>query len=183
MRRLPHLLTFVRLVAAPVLVWLVLQSRFREALVLIVLAGITDWFDGFAARRLGVTGQLGVILDPLADKIMLVALFLVLGAVALVPIWLVALVIGRDVIIVLGALLLRVVRNIHKFLPSTLGKVSTFFQITTVVMVLVHASFPYRLFLWLEIIAIALCAFFTAISGMDYLRLGIQMTLTVKPPR
>ncbi len=186
LRRLPHLLTIARLIASPVLVWLVLESRFREALALVVLAGMTDWFDGFAARRLGVTGQLGVILDPLADKTMLVTLFLVLGAVALIPLWLVILVIGRDLVIVMGALLLRAFRNIHKFLPSTLGKVSTFFQITLVVMVLVHASFPYRLFFWLEFIAIVLCAFFTAFSGLDYARLGIQMTrnpaVTVEPP-
>lgn len=158
------------------LVWLLIQSRFREALGLAVLAGLTDWFDGYAARKLNVTGRLGVILDPLADKIMLVTLFVALTIVGLIQGWLLGLVIGRDLIILTGALLLRIFRGIHKFLPSTLGKVSTFFQIMLVLMVLLNSAFRYRLFFWLEITAILLCAFFTAFSGLDYIRKGIQMT-------
>lgn len=164
------------MLASPLLVWLLLQSRFREALGLAVLAGLTDWFDGYAARKLNVTGRLGAVLDPLADKIMLVTLFIALAVVGLIPKWLLGLVIGRDLIIVIGAILLRAFRGIRKFLPSTWGKVSTFFQIMLVLMVLLRAAFRYRLFLWLEITAILLCTLFTAVSGVDYIRKGIRMT-------
>ncbi len=141
----------------------------------VVFAGLTDWFDGYAARRLGVSGRLGVILDPIADKTLLVTLFLVLGVIGLLPLWLVALVIGRDLVIVTGALLVRLLRNLREFRPSTLGKVSTFFQMIMVLMQLVHAAFPNEFFLWLRDIAVFLCALFTATSGLSYIRLGIQI--------
>lgn len=176
MRHFPDFITFLRLMASPIVAGLVLQSRFREALGLVLFAGVTDWLDGFAARRLGVGGKLGVILDPLADKVLLVTLFVVLGVAGLVPVWLVLLTIGRDLVIVVGALLLRMFRNVHRFAPSTLGKVSTFFQIVLVLLVLLHAAFPYEFILWLEITAIVLSTVFTTLSGMEYIRLGIRLT-------
>ncbi len=176
MRFVPNAITLLRLFASPVSAWLIVQRRFREALALGILAGLTDWFDGFAARRLKVRGNLGVILDPLADKFLLVTLFLALAAVGLIRFWLLALVIGRDLVIVIGALLLRLFRDVHQFRPSTLGKVSTFFQIIFVLMVLLYAAFPYELLLWLRTAALALTALFTALSGIEYVRLGIRLT-------
>jgi cardiolipin synthase (CMP-forming) len=175
LRQLPNFLTLIRLLASPLIAWLLLRSRFQEALGLVLLAGFTDWFDGFTARRLQVSGNLGVILDPVADKILLVTLFLVLGVMGLLPPWLVILVIGRDLVIVTGALLLRLTRNIRQFIPSTSGKVSTFFQIVLVLTVLIYAALPNELFLLLRNLALFLSAFFTALSGLDYLRRGIQM--------
>jgi cardiolipin synthase (CMP-forming) len=175
LRQLPNFLTLIRLLASPLIAWLLLRSRFQEALGLVLLAGFTDWFDGFTARRLQVSGNLGVILDPVADKTLLVTLFLVLGVMGLLPPWLVILVIGRDVVIVTGALLLRVTRDIRQFIPLTSGKVSTFFQIVLVLTVLIYAALPNELFLLLRNLALFLSAFFTALSGLDYLRRGIQM--------
>lgn len=176
LRQLPSLLTLTRLAASPFLVWLVLNSEYRAALGLVLFAGLTDWFDGFAARRLGVAGRFGMILDPLADKTMLVTLFVVTGIAGLLPAWLVGLVIGRDFVIATGALLLTIFRGIRRFPPSLLGKVSTFFQIVLVLLVLLHAAFPNWFFLWLELAALALTTLFTALSGIGYVRLGIQMT-------
>ena len=107
------------MVAAPFLVWLIVEARFGTALLVVGFAGISDWLDGYTARRLGATGNLGTILDPLADKAMLVSLFLALTYVALIPIWVLALVLGRDAVIVTGAVLLRIFRGIQKFVPST----------------------------------------------------------------
>jgi cardiolipin synthase (CMP-forming) len=163
--------------------WLLLQFRFHEALAAVLVAGLTDWFDGFAARRLHVSGRIGVILDPLADKTLLVTLFLTIGYMRLVPEWLIYLIIGRDLMIVAGALALRVLRGIREFRPSTLGKVSTFFQILLLLLVLVHASFRYEMLLWLQNIALLLCALFTSLSGLDYIRRGTQMSQTHGPPR
>jgi cardiolipin synthase len=81
----------------------------------------------------------------------------------------------RDVVIVIGALLIRIYRNVHKFHPSVLGKVSTFFQIMLVLMVLLDAAFPNLLFHVLRITALVLSAIFTALSGADYVRRGIEM--------
>ena len=178
LRQLPHVLTFIRLAASPLLAWLLLQSRFREALATALAAGLTDWFDGFAARRLHVSSQIGIILDPIADKVMLMTVFLTLGYVGLVSKWLIYLVVGRDLIIAGGALMLRILRNVHRFLPSTLGKISTFFQITFVLLVLIEASFRNEIFVWSKNTAMIFCALFTALSGFDYIRRGVDMSKT-----
>jgi cardiolipin synthase (CMP-forming) len=175
LHRLPDVITLIRLLAAPVLAWLILQARFREALALVVLAGLTDWLDGFAARRFGTSGRLGVVLDPLADKVLLVTLFLVLTVVRLIPRWLLILVLARDAVIVTGALVLRALRGRHQFLPSMLGKISTFFQIMLVLMVLLWAVLPIELFYLLKSAAIVLTTLFTSLSGIDYVRRGWVM--------
>ncbi len=158
------------------IVWLLVNSRFRAALAVVLAAGLTDWLDGFAARKLGTSGQLGIIFDPLADKALLVTLFLVLGWIHLVPLWMVLIVMGRDAVIVTGALLLRIFRGVRRFLPTTLGKVSTFFQITLVLLVLFYAAFLFFWLQWLEIAALVLSAVFTTLSWIDYVRIGIEMT-------
>ncbi len=178
LRQLPHLLTFLRLAASPFLVELLLRSRFRAALAVALLAGLTDWLDGFVARRMKVSGRAGVILDPLADKTLLLALFLTLGYIGFLPLWLIWLVIGRDVVIVMGALLLRMLRGVRRFLPSPLGKISTFFQIVLVLVVLIHASFGNPVSLWLQDLALVLCGLFTAASGLDYIRRGVGLSMT-----
>ena len=140
------------------------------------MAGVTDWFDGFTARKLRVSDRVGVFLDPLADKVMLVTLFVVLAAIHLISGWMLGLVLGRDLVIVSGAGLLRAFRGYHRFLPSTLGKISTFFQIVLVFLVLTRAAYPFGFLEVLESLAVLLCAFFTASSGLDYVRRGIEMT-------
>jgi cardiolipin synthase len=163
------------------LAWLLLKGEFRLSLTLVAVAGITDWLDGFSARKLGVTGKVGVVLDPLADKALLVTLFLALGVLRLVPLWMLGLAIGRDLVIVFGSLLLRIFRNRRRFVPSILGKISTFFQIVFVLLVLIRAAVPpYAWLLWLEIVALILTAVFTAASGLDYVLKGI--TMTRQPP-
>jgi cardiolipin synthase (CMP-forming) len=175
LRQIPHLLTLLRVALSPVLVWLIVKSSFDAALCIVVLAGVTDWLDGYAARKLGVMGKLGTILDPMADKLMLVTLFFALAYVRLIPLWLLVLVMGRDVVIVTGALLVRIFRNIRKFTPSTIGKVSTFFQIVFVLMVLLYAAVPFGFFHLLEVLALILTTLFTTLSGAGYIRLGIRM--------
>lgn len=180
---LPHLLTLIRLVSSPVLAWLIVELRFREALALVLLAGVTDWLDGFSARQLGVTGNVGMVFDPLADKAMLTTLFVTLAYVHLIPIWLSILVIGRDAVIVAGALLLRIFRSVRRFLPSRLGKISTFFQIALVLLVLLRAAFADSIFVPLARAAIGLGAVFTIASGADYVRNGLRMACRVPSTR
>ncbi len=176
MRQLPHLLTLLRLFLAPLLAWLIIRLRFEEALLLVGFAGLTDWFDGYAARRLGAAGKIGAVLDPLADKAMLVTLFCALAYAGLIPLWALALVMGRDLVIVTGSLLLRIFRNVRRFVPSTVGKVCTFFQIVFVLLVLLNAAIPLPLLAWLALLALALTAIFTTWSGIGYIALGIRLT-------
>jgi cardiolipin synthase len=177
LRWVPDAFTVARFFASPLLAWLLWQHEFRLGLLLVALAGVTDWLDGYSARKLGVTGKIGVVLDPLADKTLLVTLFLTLGALRLVPLWMLALAIGRDLVIVGGSLLLRIFRNRRRFIPTILGKISTFFQIVFVLLVLIRAAVPpYAWLLWLETVALILTAIFTSASGLDYIWKGIVMT-------
>jgi len=175
LRQLPNFITSLRLLASPLSVWLLTHFRFRAALALVLLAGLTDWLDGFAARRYGASGRLGAILDPLADKTMLVLLFVTLGLLGFIPPWLVALVIVRDLVIVIGAALLRFFRNIRIFRPSVLGKVSTFFQIVFVLLILLQTAFPDPVIRLLENVAMICTTAFTFLSGIGYVRLGVRL--------
>lgn len=145
---------------------------------------LTDWLDGWTARRLnGGETKAGVILDPLADKTMLVTLFLCCGPAGLIPVWLVALVMGRDLVIVAGASLVRAVKGPMRFSPMAVGKVSTFFQILSVLLVLIvgaihGGAWAARSSFWLRTLAdlcLAETAFFTIASGLAYIRRGIAM--------
>jgi cardiolipin synthase len=173
--RLPNLISLTRLMAAPFIGWLLYAGRFREALFVLLAAGVTDWLDGYAARKLHQSNHLGIILDPLADKVLLVVVFVCLGLLSLIPMWLFVIVVVRDVVIVTGALLLRLLRNRREFVPSTMGKVSTFFQIVLALLAVVYAAFPYEVIQWLKVTGVILTAIFTLLSGIAYIRLGIQM--------
>lgn len=186
----PNLISLARLLSAPWLGWLVLQHRFGFALVATFTVGLTDWLDGWVARHLkGGETRFGLVLDPLADKAMLVTLFLCCGPAGLIPIWLVALVLGRDSVIVAGATLVRVLKGPMRFTPLAVGKVSTFFQMLSVLLVLIFAALTGDSFrgpeglgsakpAWLRVIVdlcLAETAFFTAISGLGYVRRGIRL--------
>jgi cardiolipin synthase len=164
-----------------VLVWLIVQQRLDAAIGVIVFAALTDWFDGYAARRLGSSGKTGLILDPMADKLMLVALFCALTYTRYIPWWFLVLALGRDLVVVIGALLVRLFRNVRTFPPKILGKVSTFFQIVYALLCLLWAAFPFRLLQWLDWTALVLATLFTVLSGIDYVRVGIRMAS--EPPR
>lgn len=99
-RHLPNLITALRLILVAPIVWLLLEGRFPEAFSLFVIAGCSDLVDGFLARRFGWTSRLGGILDPLADKALMVGILLVLGWRGELPLWLVTLAVGRDVMLV-----------------------------------------------------------------------------------
>lgn len=178
---LPNLLTALRLAAAPFVAWLITHGSYRNAVAWVAFAGVTDWMDGMAARRFGSGGALGLVLDPLADKTMLVTLFLALGYAGLIPLWLVALIIGRDLVIVIGALLLRMFRGVRRFKPMMMGKVSTFFQIVYALLTLLEAAWPFALLRWLQLTGMALTCLFTVASGAGYIRLGIRLARREEP--
>ena len=181
LRLIPNFVTAFRVLCSPVVAWLLFQSSFRIALLLALLAGISDWLDGFTARKLKLSGKLGIVFDPLADKALLITLFITLGVLQLVPAWMFWLVVGRDLVIVFGALLVRILRGLTKFPPLMVGKVSTFFQIVLIVSVLCLAAFPLTIFLWLKNMALGLTALFTLWSGISYVRLGIAIARRQMP--
>jgi cardiolipin synthase (CMP-forming) len=132
---IPNVLTFLRLGIVPFFVAATLAERFTLAFVLFVVAGVSDAFDGYLARRLNQRSRLGAILDPAADKLLMVSAYGVYTFVGVVrhqlPIWLTFPVLLRDVTIVIFAYLLYTRIGISRFPPSFAGKLSTVFQVIT----------------------------------------------------
>jgi cardiolipin synthase (CMP-forming) len=125
LRHLPNLLSGFRLLAAPLAAWAILAEHDTAALVIFASAGFSDLADGYVARHWRFTSQAGAWLDPLADKLLMLFCFLALWKVGAAPLWLVALVIARDVVIGSGAVLARMLNLPLRIEPLMIGKATT----------------------------------------------------------
>lgn len=137
----PNLLSIFRMGLVPLFIIALTEGRPGRALVLFLVAAVTDGLDGFIARFWGQHSHLGTYLDPAADKLLLVSAFVMLaipfeGAAPLIPVWVAVLVIARDVLIVAVALILYLALGVTQFRPAAIGKISTGIQLVTVVLVL-----------------------------------------------
>lgn len=141
LKHIPNLLTLLRISAIAPICWLLWREQFTQALLLLLLAGLTDAFDGFLARRFGWVSKLGALLDPLADKLFIVSVVLLFGFKHYLPWWLVWLVLGRDVVILGGAVAYRLVFGDLEINPSRWGKLNTALQISLLALTLVHVAF------------------------------------------
>lgn len=141
LKALPNLITFGRLLAVPATVWLILQHRLDLAFLLFVAAGISDGLDGWLARILDARTQIGALLDPVADKALLVCVYVTLAAIQVLPDWLAILVVFRDVMIVGGLLLLWMLGQRPIIQPLYVSKVNTVLQITLAALALFVAGF------------------------------------------
>ncbi|MGE5547062.1 MAG: CDP-alcohol phosphatidyltransferase family protein [Solirubrobacterales bacterium] len=137
MRHLPNILTALRLLSMPVIVWLMVSGRFQAAFWVFAVSSVTDAVDGAIARLFDARTRLGQWLDPLADKVMLVGVYVTLGIQSQVPLWLVVLVVLRDVLIVLYALV-YVLAGSFDTSPLLISKINTAAQITLAGVVLAH---------------------------------------------
>lgn len=126
---LPNALCVLRMLLAPLVAWLLLNGEYQLTLAVFFFAAVTDALDGFLAKRFNWISELGKVLDPLADKVLLVTVFITLAVLARVPIWLAAIVVLRDVVIAAGAICFRVLRGPLHGAPTTLSKVNTLVQI------------------------------------------------------
>lgn len=140
-RHLPNAITLVRIALVPPAMWAVVAGRYAMALSLILLAGASDALDGYLARHFGWTSRLGAILDPLADKLLMVASFVTLGLLGHIPLWLTGLVVARDVTIVSGALAYHYTVGPVELRPTSLSRVNTVLQIALVVETLIRLNF------------------------------------------
>ncbi|MBO0798965.1 MAG: CDP-alcohol phosphatidyltransferase family protein [Blastocatellia bacterium] len=141
-----NLLTVCRFILIPVFVTTLYYQRFVWSLSIFLTAAITDGLDGLLARSLNQKTHLGEILDPMADKLLLVTAFIILSMprftiLAPIPFWLTAAVISRDVFIVLGALVINITTGFSKFRPSLPGKINTFVQVLMIVVYLIANAF------------------------------------------
>lgn len=147
---IPNLLTFLRMALIPVFATLLFYGMSGWALLVFVIAGVSDGIDGFVARRFNQESELGTILDPIADKLLMTTAFIILTLPNIfpptrhlpVPFWVTAAVIGRDVAIITVAAAIFIITEFRGFKPSWLGKISTVVQVFAVGLILIAAVFP-----------------------------------------
>ncbi len=168
---LPNLLTLGRIVLTPAMVIFLLDRKIDYAFAVFVVAGVTDGLDGFLARVMKQKTKTGAILDPIADKLLLNTAYATLVAIGYIPNYLAVLVISRDVIIVMGVLLLFLFHRGVEIRPTWLGKLTTLFQLGTIFFV--FAGHFFVLSSWVLPGLYAITAVLTVLSGLHYMMLGI----------
>lgn len=171
-------MTILRVILVPVFIIFILYGFLPEALATFVLAGLTDLLDGLIARTFNLKSQLGMLLDPLADKLLLVSGFVVLTLPGpdlqfRVPLWLTITVISRDVLLVISVVVVNLAVGKHVFPPSVWGKLTTAFQLLTVFLVLVGNAVGVLTALIQPVFFLTLAL--TVISGLHYLIRGRRL--------
>jgi cardiolipin synthase (CMP-forming) len=133
---IPNFITIARLIGVPVVVWLIIADQYFAAVSLFILAGVSDAVDGFIAKRYGATSELGAFLDPIADKALLVSVFVTLGYEGILPAWLIILTVSRDILIIGGVILSYVMAKPVAMKPLWVSKLNTVAQILLIALVL-----------------------------------------------
>lgn len=182
LRHLPNLITLLRIAMVPAIFALLLAQQFEAALWLVLVAGGSDALDGFLAKHFGWQSRLGSLLDPIADKLLLLGCFIGLWWTGQVPTWLLALVIGRDLVIVAGAVTFHLLIRPLSGEPTLLGKLATFLQIGLVLLWLLHLAWWPQLQPWIEP-AMLLTAALIVLSGIDYIVRWAHRALAVRRDR
>lgn len=176
---IPNLISVLRIFMSVPVVWAMLEQRFDIALVLFAVAGVSDGLDGYLAKHYGWQSQLGGLLDPLADKVLLVSSYLTLALIGIIPVWLVMLVIVRDLVIVTGALVyhFRVMELDAR--PSLISKFNTFSQIVLVLAVVLDRGlwalpgWSIEGLIWLVMVT-------TLASGVNYVWVWSRLAMSHK---
>ena len=170
---IPNLISTIRIILVPIFIIYLINDRFLAALIVFVVAGLSDGADGLTARLLNQKSRLGSYLDPLADKFLLVAAFIVLAARDVIPAWLTVIVITRDILILTGVLILFLNKQDLKIRPSVLSKITTCLQLGAVFLVLARDPFPF--FSGIIQPVYLTTAVLTIASGLHYMRSWFQM--------
>ncbi|MGN6516182.1 MAG: CDP-alcohol phosphatidyltransferase family protein [Rhizomicrobium sp.] len=175
-RNIPNFLTALRLAASPALVALLWRGHDYAALIVFIFAGLTDAADGYLAKRFQLQTRFGRYLDPAADKLLMFVSFVTLALLNVTPLWLMALVIARDVVIVIAIGLALLLELPLRVTPNFLGKVSTAVQVIYVGLLLLMLTFDIQI-PWLSHFAVFAVAFFTVASGLGYAQLWLRAAL------
>jgi len=182
LKALPNIITIARLIAVPVVVWLFLVDKMTIAFWLFIIAGISDAIDGYLAKWLDARSVLGSYLDPLADKLLLIAVFLLLGRGGFIPVWLVVLIVARDATLMgVSSLVVRKDRK-TAMRPLMISKLNTTLQIVLAGLVLSRLGLGFPDIGAGHDILVYAVAVTTTISGMLYLWRIYAVSPTGAPP-
>jgi cardiolipin synthase len=182
MLNLPNFLTLLRILTIPVFLEFLSYRFFWEALLVFAIGGFTDFLDGFVARWMNQQTPLGTYLDPVADKLLVITSFVMLGSMDAIPMWLVIVVIARDLLLVLGyGIIYFLVEERLQVKPTIIGKWSTTFQLLTLAIVLVTLDQPKLLPAATLDVFVDVTAIVTVVSGCQYLYRGLVWLQTKAP--
>ncbi len=170
---LPNCITLIRVLLVPLFAIFVLEGDYPDAFLVFAAAGVSDGLDGFLARVLHQKTKFGAVLDPIADKALLITAFVMLAVVGLIPSWLTVLVVSRDVIIMAGIGILMFSQHDVTIRPSYLSKATTLMQLVTVAFALGHQHLPMLLPLGQPLLVVT--AGLTLLSGGHYIAVGFKM--------
>jgi cardiolipin synthase len=178
---IPNFLSLLRIILVPVFVIFLIQDESYKALIIFVIAGLTDVLDGTMARLLNAQTKLGSYLDPIADKLLLATSFVTLAILGIIPSWLTVIVMSRDFIILLGIAILSLMSVTFEIKPALIGKVTTALQISTVFFALLYKAVTHDLnYNWI-LTLFWLTALFTVASGLVYIIRGIKIINRTNP--
>ncbi len=179
---LPNLITIARILLVPIMVWAIASQEMAIAFFLFLAAGLSDAVDGFLAKRFGMASELGAYLDPLADKVLIVSIYVSLGITEAIPRWLVILVVSRDFLIVGGIMLAWVLGNPLTIKPLMVSKLNTVAQILFAGFVLAALGFDLDADRIRQVL-MALVAVLTLLSVAFYLREWVRHMGVTTPGR
>jgi|SRR5437667_3080349 len=167
MRHVPNILTLIRLGLIPVMAYYLLLQAYAMALLIFLVAALTDLADGYIARRFKLTSSFGATLDPIADKLSMLVATVLLAWLLLLPIWLAIAIVVRDILIVAGALAYRITLGHVEIAPTRLSKANTFIEFTVLLLVMAAAAGWIDTGAWIA--TVFLIVFITVIaSGAQY---------------
>ncbi len=171
---LPNAITIIRILLIPLFLYKVIEGEMIFATAVYLTAAITDGLDGFIARVWKLQTKLGTFLDPMADKLLITTSFLTLSVLKIIPLWLALAVISRDFIIVGGSLLVYLIKNDLTIQPQPIGKVTTFFQFSYILLVLLQSATDISYLSNLYGPMVLITGSLTIISGAVYILDGLR---------
>ena len=168
---LPNIITLGRLLAVPIIIWLILNNNMNKAFFIFIIGSISDAIDGSIARAMKKKTILGSYLDPIADKLLVIAVYLTLSYKNYIPCWLSITVVLRDLLIIKSSILLKFFNNNFQIKPLKISKINTTLQLTYISWILAYSSFP-LIFIWkIDIILIVCVTLTTYVSSFKYIKI------------
>jgi len=178
---IPNIITLARIILVPVIVWAIASAQMEIAFSIFVVAGISDAVDGFLAKRFNMTSELGALLDPLADKALLVSIYVALGIWGAVPLWIVILVVSRDIMIVSAVIVSWVFGKPVPMKPLMVSKLNTAAQVAFAALILASLGFGFKPAPY-DYMLMVLVTVFTLVSVSLYLVEWLRHMSTIEAP-
>ena len=176
---IPNIITLGRILLVPIIVWAIAANQMEIAFAIFVIAGVSDAVDGFLAKRFNMASELGALLDPLADKALLVSIYVSLGVWGAVPRWIVILVVSRDIMIVGAVIVSWVFGKPIPMKPLMVSKLNTVAQVAFAALVLAALGFGFKSSPY-ELILMAIVAVLTLLSVSFYLVEWVRHMSTIE---